>query len=117
MMKTKLIRPVWQLASCSVAWAVIFTALPCSKTSGNDRLEPPVRLTTHDGQVIDAGAAGGHCGPTMSDVDGDGLVDLVVGDYSGKFRFYKNIGTNQQPRFDQLDYLQAGGAPAEVPIY
>lgn len=77
---------------------------------------PPVRLTAADG-VIDSGAAWGHCGPWVADVDGDGVRDLVVGDFSGLFRFYRNEGDNRKPRYAKAVNLQAGGVDAKVPIY
>ncbi len=77
---------------------------------------PPVRLAAADG-VIDSGAAWGHSGPWVEDVDGDRIKDLVVGDFSGLFKFYRNLGTSGQPRYDQAVNLQAGGEDAKVPIY
>ena len=62
-----------------------------------DLFHPPVRLTAADG-IIDSGRSLGHSGPWVEDVDGDGIKDLVVGDFSGLFRFYRNEGTNQQDR-------------------
>ncbi len=50
-------------------------------------------------------------------MDGDGKRDLVVGDFSGFFRLYRNEGTNQQPRYARAVNLQAGGVDAKVPIY
>jgi len=81
-----------------------------------DLFYPPVRLTAADG-LIDSGPAWGHSGPWVEDVDGDGVKDLVVGDFSGLFRFYRNEGTNQQPRYTKGVNLQAGGVDAKVPIY
>jgi hypothetical protein len=77
---------------------------------------PPVRLVAADG-VIDSGPSWGHCGPWVEDVDGDGVKDLIVGDFSGLFRFYRNEGTNQKPRYARAVNLQAGGVDAKVPIY
>ena len=81
-----------------------------------DLFHPPVRLSAADG-IIDSGAAHGHSGPWVEDVDGDGVKDLVVGDFSGLFRFYRNAGCNRQPRYDKAVNLQAGGEDAKVPIY
>jgi hypothetical protein len=50
-------------------------------------------------------------------VDGDGVNDLVVGNFSGLFGFYRNEGTNKQPRYAKAVPLQAGGVNAMVPIY
>ncbi|MFO0843915.1 MAG: hypothetical protein U0797_16215, partial [Gemmataceae bacterium] len=77
---------------------------------------PPVRLRAADG-VIDSGPSWGHCGPWVHDVDGDGVRDLVVGDFSGLFRFYRNEGTDQKPRYARAVNLKAGGEDAKVPIY
>jgi hypothetical protein len=76
----------------------------------------PVRLKAADG-VIDSGPSWGHSGPWVEDVDGDGVRDLVVGDFSGLFRVYHNEGSNQKPRYAASLNLQAGGTDAKVPIY
>ena len=81
-----------------------------------DIFHPPVRLAAADG-IIDSGPSWGHSSPWIADVDGDGVNDLVVGDFSGLFRFYRNEGTNKQPRYAKLVNLQAGGVDAQVPIY
>ena len=54
---------------------------------------------------------------TLVDWDGDGVQDLIVGDFSGLFRFFRNTGTNQKPRYANAVNLQAGGVDARVPIY
>ena len=76
----------------------------------------PVRLSAADG-IIDSGPSWGHSGPWVEDVDGDGVRDLIVGDFSGLFRFYRNTGTDRQPRYDKGVNLQAGGVDAKVPVY
>ena len=76
----------------------------------------PQRLSDANG-VIDTGAAWGHSGPWVEDVDGDGSRDLVVGDFSGLFRVHRNQGTNLKPSYAAAVNLQAGGIDAKVPIY
>lgn len=81
-----------------------------------DRFEAPIRLEA-DGRPIDHGPAWGHTSPWVVDIDGDGVRDLVVGDFSGLFRFYRNEGTDAAPRYTDAGNLQAGGEDAKVPIY
>jgi hypothetical protein len=50
-------------------------------------------------------------------VDGDGRRDLLVGDFSGLFRLYRNVGTDREPKFAAGEVLKAGGVEAKVPIY
>ena len=56
--------------------------------------------------------------PTMfvTDWDGDGLKDLIVGEFSpnGKVRLYKNVNTNKAPEFDSYTYMQANGSDIKL---
>ena len=86
------------------------------KAAAPGTFEAPKRLLAADG-VMDSGPSWGHSGPWVEDVDGDGLRDLVVGDFSGLFRLYRNEGTDREPRYAKGVNLQAGGTDAKVPIY
>lgn len=44
--------------------------------------------------------------PAVLDVNGDGKKDLLVGAADGKLMYYKNIGTNNKPVFEEGDYLK-----------
>ena len=37
--------------------------------------------------------------PEFSDVDGDGDLDMMTGEYDGNFIYYKNTGTKSSPAF------------------
>ena len=59
----------------------------------------------------------GHAAPCFYDLDGDGKKDLLVGQFGGgKLRVYKNKGTNEEPKYEGFEYLQAGGKAATVPF-
>jgi hypothetical protein len=46
--------------------------------------------------------------PYMVDWNGDGLKDLIVGQFiDGRVRFYPNSGTNREPAFTTFSYLRS----------
>ena len=42
---------------------------------------------------------GSNTAPAFADIDGDGLVDLIIGTASGRMLLYRNTGTKTSPRF------------------
>ncbi len=58
-------------------------------------------------------------------MDGDGLKDLLVGEFGkgnwrdkepiGTLRIYKNVGKKGAPKFADFSYFQAGGTTGKVP--
>jgi len=57
--------------------------------------------------------APGYAAPCMADVDGDGKMDLLVGQYNlGKIQVFKGLGGG---KFAAGTWLQAEGKAAEVP--
>lgn len=112
--------------------------LACTAVAQSDGLLPPVRIVA-GGAAIDVTT--GHAAPYVRDVDGDGNKDLLVGEFgdgefpvdelpaaleagwkrpgnfaNGRVRIYRNHGTNAAPRFEDFEYLRAGGGIATVPI-
>ena len=81
-----------------------------------DEFEPPFRLKA-DGEIIDTGEAWGHSSPCVVDLNGDGVKDLLLGDFGGKFQIYLNSGKPNAPAYSRGGLLQAGGVDAEVRIY
>jgi len=65
------------------------------------------------GTIIDVGY---YAAPCVVDWDGDGLKDLVLGQFtSGNIRFYRNEGTNAAPVFNSYELLYADGIPITLP--
>jgi len=69
----------------------------------------------YQGSTMDIG---GLSDPFVVDWDGDGLQDLIVGQYydhqappedHGKIRFFPNQGTSTTPIYNTFDYIEADG--------
>ena len=58
--------------------------------------------------------AGSLAVPCVVDWDGDGQLDLVVGNSEGRVLFFRNHGTSRRPRFGIGVPLLAGGQPIHV---
>jgi hypothetical protein len=52
--------------------------------------------------------------PTTVDWNGDGVLDIVVGNSEGFVLFFENIGSNEAPRFLPATRIQAGGRDIQV---
>lgn len=81
------------------------------QATGKERLAaelaPPIRIEAA-GKPVDVEI--GHAAPFVADLTGDGIDDLLVGQFgSGKLRVYKNVGTNGKPRFDGFSFLTVEG--------
>lgn len=65
-----------------------------------------------NGSIIDVGWYGS---PFFYDWNGDGLKDLIVGQYSsGYVRLYLNSGSPSTPTYTTFSYLYADGSPISV---
>ena len=77
-------------------------------------LEPPVRLEAA-GKPIDATEIG-HAAPFVCDFDGDGLKDLLVGQFKdGLLWIYRNEGTNSEPKLAAGVKFKDGKEDGRVP--
>lgn len=69
-------------------------------------------LFQDDGRAIDPGFCST---PAWVDWDGDGKVDLLLGATKGWVYFYRNVGTNAQPRYHDQGPLQLDGHDLRPP--
>ena len=106
----------------------MFVVAVCNSPAA-DVFENPFRIKA-GGEFIDVTTQ--HAAPHLRDMDGDGVRDLLVGEFGihdytgevsekeewaqGRVRVYHNLGTERAPRYGKFEYLQAGGVPAAVPI-
>jgi hypothetical protein len=100
----------WFIATiplCCVAFAVGPPPPP--------ELAAPVKLLAN-GKALDVERSG-HAAPFVGDFDGDGLPDLLVGQFhEGRLRVYLNKGKKGQPRFETWKWFEAGGKAGRVPV-
>jgi len=76
-------------------------------------LVEPVRLEAA-GKPIDTEI--GHAAPFVCDFDGDGLKDLLVGQFGeGLLRIYRNEGTNSEPKLADGVKFKEGKEDGRVP--
>ena len=118
----------------SLSCLAIGLAVIASTAAAAEVLEAPFRIKAQD-TVIDVTV--GHAAPYIIDFDGDGLRDLLLGEFgrgsfpisrlpedpelrkmgfaNSKLRIYRNIGTNHAPKYEKFEYLAAGGEHASIP--
>jgi hypothetical protein len=78
-----------------------------------DDLAPPVRLEA-GGKPIDTEI--GHAAPFVCDWDGDGVRDLLVGQFGGGVLWiFRNEGTNTQPKLAAGVKFKQGAKDGVVP--
>ena len=93
--------------------AALAIALLAAAPALAQELGKPIRLEA-DGKPIDTEI--GHATPAVYDWDGDGKRDLLVGQFGeGKLKIFRNIGTNQTPKFAAEEFLTAGGKVVTTP--
>src|SRR5262245_4524883 len=116
----------WLAAVCTLLWAFLlpprfWAGEEKTKAKKNDKppavlsseLKPGIRLEA-DGKPIDT--AVGHAAPHLADIDGDGKLDLLVGQFGdGILWIYKSIGTNSSPRYAAGVKFKAGKEDGRVP--
>ena len=79
----------------------------------NPELAPPVRLEAA-GKPIDAEV--GHAAPFAADFDGDGVRDLLVGQFGGGILWiYRNEGTHARPKLARGVKFKDGKPDGTVP--
>lgn len=92
---------------------LLASAVSAAGASDETMLAAPVKLTA-GGVAIDTNDHVGHSGPLYADYDGDGLSDLLVGNFAGHIQLYKNVGTKEAPEFESKGLLEAEGEVVKV---
>ena len=92
----------------------MFILFLCQSVSALDYQSP---FQIMDG-IVPLEISAGHGNPLVTDWNGDGLKDLIVGQYGeGKLSYYENKGSNESPVFNGFSYMQADGIDISVSYY
>lgn len=77
------------------------------KSGGDPVFGAPVPVVCEEGDLF----AGSLAVPNVVDWNGDGVLDLVVGNSEGRLLFFRNRGTNGAPDFDYPEEVRSAGEP------
>jgi len=97
----------------TAAFILSLGLVPFAADDPAKELLPPVRLEAA-GKPIDTDI--GHAAPFVGDFDGDGVKDLLVGQFGdGILWIYRNVGTNERPKLAAGVKFKGGGKDGRVP--
>lgn len=103
----------WIALSAAAAAAPWVLAAPGDDAALDPELRPPVRIEAA-GKPIDTEI--GHAAPLVTDWNGDGKRDLLVGQFGGGVLWiFLNEGTDAAPRLAAGTRFQAAGGDGTVP--
>lgn len=92
---------------------LLLTIAPLLGNDPSGELAPPVRVEA-GGRPIDTEI--GHAAPFVGDFDGDGVQDLLVGQFGdGVLWVFRNEGSDAEPQLAAGTKFQAGGKDGVVP--
>lgn len=112
-------RLVWMHTDdgCDATYAIYFDVLPVGESPS--QLPPRAWLGDGSPRCTESGGStmgADHCRVDTTDWNGDGLVDLIVGENYGHVVWWPNLGTEQRPQFRYGKLVWADGKPLDAGI-
>lgn len=99
---------------CYVVLAALFSGWTLEKAAATFEFDAAQKLQGGGSDI--ATESPGYASPCFADIDGDGVNDLLVGQFAGgKIAFYKGSKKNKQLSFAKKEWLQANGGVAKIP--
>lgn len=96
-----------------LAASALFGACPALIAGDAPQFEAP-KMVHADGKPVTVESPG-YAFPSLADINGDGVNDLVVGQFrSGKIAVYKGAKTENGVTFGAREWLQADGKDAAI---
>lgn len=113
-----------------VLWFLLLAMVAEGQQTESGFSEPEL-LKTRDGKIIEIET--GSSAPLVRDMDGDGRVDLLIGEFGsivcpewdggrgkryvqGRCRLFKDVNREGKPELLPFEWLESGGQPLFVPI-
>ena len=98
----------------SIALALIAIGGTVLPTPPSTRPQPERPTGFHPPEVILDGSEYGRLYPAFADIDGDGKIDMLVGNWLGRLLVFRNTGTNAQPVYAKPTWLDETVPSAKI---
>ena len=98
----------------SIAVALLAVGGTVRQTPTGTGQQPDMPTEFDAPEVILDGSEYGRLYPTFADIDGDGKIDMLVGNWLGRLLVFRNNGTNARPVYAKPTWLDETVPSAKI---